>query len=88
MKSKLKFLKNMNCPDQAKCLEVLELMLDGEATAEQKKQFELQIKNCMPCYKQYNLDKAIKEMLLDKVEVKEVPVGLVDNIRTKIRSEL
>ena len=86
LKSKLKFLKDMNCPDQANCLKILQLMLDNEADETQKKQFELQIKNCMPCYKMYHLDAAIKEVLQSKIETKPVPDDLVDTIKLKIKN--
>lgn len=86
LKGKLKFLKNMECPDQANCFKILQLMLDNEANEAQKKQFELQIKNCMPCYERYHLDAAIKEVLQTKVEVKSVPDDLVDTIKLKIKN--
>ena len=40
LKSRLKFLKNMHCPDQANCFKILQLMLDNEADEAQKAQFE------------------------------------------------
>ncbi len=86
LKSKLKFLKNMNCPDQARCFEILQLVLDEEADEAQRERFELQIKNCMPCYKRYNLDVAIKDVLKNKIEVKSVPEDLVDSIKFKIKN--
>ncbi|MDN5205179.1 anti-sigma factor [Fulvivirgaceae bacterium BMA10] len=86
LKSKLKFLRNMQCPDKANCFEILELMMDGEATEEQKKSFELQIQHCMPCYKKYHLDVAIKEVLQTKLNNKPAPVDLVDSIKLKINN--
>lgn len=86
LKSRLKFLKNMHCPDQANCFKILQLMLDNEADEAQKAQFEWQIKNCMPCYKMYRLDAVIKEVLQTKIEVKSVPDDLVDTIKLKIKN--
>ena len=86
LKSKLRFLKNMDCPDQANCFKILQYMLDNEADEAQREQFELQIKNCMPCYKRYHLDAAIKEVLRNKIEVKSVPDDLVDTIKLKIKN--
>ena len=86
MKGKLKFLKNMNCPDQAKCFELLELALDGAVDVKQREQFEMQIKNCMPCYQKYNLDQAIKDLVRTKLENKTAPQGLAENIINQIKS--
>ena len=86
LKSRLKFLRNMECPDQANCFKTLQLVLDNEADDAQKAQFELQIKNCMPCYKRYHLDAAIKEVLQTKIEMKSVPDDLVDSIKLKIKN--
>ena len=86
LKCKLRFLKNMDCPDQAKCFKVLQFVLDEEADEAEKAQFKIQIKNCMPCYEKYHLDAAIKEVLQTKLEVKPVPEDLVDNIKLKIKN--
>jgi len=45
------------------CMEMLQSILDGQATKEQKDYFKQHMDGCMPCYKSYNLDMAIKELL-------------------------
>ncbi len=86
LKSKLKFMKSMDCPDQSNCFKVLQFMIDQEASESEKEQFRLQIKNCMPCYKRYHLDVAIKELLQNKIPSKSVPEDLVETIKIKIKN--
>lgn len=73
------------CQESKKCLEILELLLDGEADQEQAEFFHAHIENCMPCYKHYNLEKTIREILQTKIEKKTVPNDLVESIKTKIK---
>ncbi|SDK41890.1 hypothetical protein SAMN05421823_102687 [Catalinimonas alkaloidigena] len=70
---------------EARCFELLHIVIDGEATPEEVEFFNLHAKECMPVYETYQLDVAIKKVLCHKVKKKEVPVGLVDSIRSKIR---
>jgi anti-sigma factor (TIGR02949 family) len=73
------------CQESKKCMEILELLLDGEADSEQEVFFRDHIERCMPCYQHYNLEKTIKELLKTKIEKKPVPNDLVDSIKLKIK---
>lgn len=73
------------CKESKKCIEILELLLDGEASKEQEAFYYDHIEKCMPCYQYYNLDKTIKEILKTKIERKPVPQDLVSNIKLKIK---
>jgi mycothiol system anti-sigma-R factor len=65
------------------CLEMLHYILDGEATSEQKEYFRSHMDGCMPCFKAYNLDMAIKELL--KTRCGEcAPADLVEKIKVQI----
>jgi anti-sigma factor (TIGR02949 family) len=88
----------MNSPDQSKmkqdcsnsreCLEMLQLILDGEATTEQKDHFlKDHLEQCMPCYKNYHLEVAIRELLKTKCS-QHAPQELVDDIRKKVIQKL
>jgi mycothiol system anti-sigma-R factor len=68
------------------CMEMLQAILDGEATVEQKEYFKQHMDHCMPCYKEYNVDMAIKELLKAKCCGGNCPEGLADQIRSKINS--
>ena len=69
-----------------RCLELLELITDGEASAEEERQFHKHIDECLPCFETYNLEKSIKEMLRTKLEKKQVPDDLIRSIKEKIRN--
>jgi len=74
-----------NCDE---CLKLLELILDGEASDEQKKSFTIHIDNCKNCYEYYNLELTIKKLLKEKIESQPVPLDLVDSIKFKVRNNL
>ncbi len=69
-----------------KCLELLELITDNEASSEEEKRFREHINACLPCYESFNLEKSIKEMLQTKLEKKQVPEDLIESIKLKIRN--
>lgn len=73
------------CKESEKCMEILQLLIDGEANNEQESYFRKHIETCMPCYQYYNLEKAIKEILQTKIERKPVPQDLVNTIKLKIK---
>ncbi len=68
------------------CMEMLQSILDGQATKEQKDYFKAHMDGCMPCYKSYNLDMAIKELLQSKCCGGDCPEDLVAQIKAKINS--
>ena len=69
-----------------RCLELLELITDGEASAEEEQQFQKHIDDCLPCYEAFNLEQSIKEMLQTRLEKKQVPDDLIKSIQQKIRN--
>jgi len=68
-----------------RCLELLQLITDGEASPEEEKQFRTHVDECLPCYEAFNLEQSIKEMLQTKLEKKQVPEDLIRMIKRKIR---
>lgn len=73
-------------PSCKRCLELLELVADGEASPEEEKHFNDHINECLPCFETYNLEKSIKEMLQTKLDKKQVPEDLINSIKQKIRN--
>ena len=74
-----------DCPQQAKCFEILNLLLDNENTNEEEKYFYDHIDECWSCFKDYELEKAIRELVKTKLEKKSVPSGLIEDIKIQIR---
>jgi mycothiol system anti-sigma-R factor len=66
------------------CMEMLQTILDGEATEEQKNYFKAHMDVCMPCYKTYDLDMAIKKLLQSKCCGGDVPNELIDQIKSQV----
>ncbi len=78
------FIKKKPQPTCSECLQSLQLLVDGEATADEEQYFRKHIDECVPCYDFYNLEKSVKEVLQKKIEKKEVPPALLKSIKDKI----
>ena len=77
-----------DCQNQRECFEMLQLILDGEASSQQKEHFlKDHLEQCMPCYKNYNLEVAIRELLKTKC-TQHAPQDLVESIKKKVSQNL
>lgn len=77
-----------DCENKRDCLQLLQSILDGEATPEEKDHFlKDHLEQCMPCYKNYNLEMAIRQLLKTKCS-DSAPQELVDSIRKKVTENL
>ena len=73
-----------NCPNQRDCIEMLQSIIDGEASAEQRHEFVTNhMEKCMPCFKTYHLEMALKDLVKAK-STGQCADGLVDEIKAKI----
>lgn len=72
------------CNDFDKCLRILNLMLDNEATKSQEEFFKSHIENCMVCFAHYNVEKQLRQLIKNKCNNKSVPSALANEIRGKI----
>jgi anti-sigma factor (TIGR02949 family) len=79
-----KLLKDDYCNQKDICAEILQLMLDGEASSEQEEYFTTHIEECNHCLKAYELEKAIRQLVKTKVKRELVPQDLISDIRFKI----
>ena len=78
----------LNNGKKSTCLEMLQVILDGEATDEQKKYFSQHMDNCLPCFKGYELDMAIKQLVKSKCCGGEAPEELIEKIRITIAQKI
>jgi len=77
-----------DCPNKQECMEMLQLIVDGEASQEQKDHFlKFHLEQCMPCYNNYHLEVAIRQLLKTKCSG-EAPQELIDSIKTKVIQNL
>jgi mycothiol system anti-sigma-R factor len=70
---------------QPSCMEMLQAIIDGDATHEQQVKFKEHIDECMPCYKKYNLEITIKELVKSKCCGNGAPPDLIDSIKNHIK---
>ena len=70
--------------DHQECMRILSLVLDEEATPEQREYYNKHLKDCMPYYEIYNLDLAIKDLIKKNCAGQPVPSDLAQSIRAKI----
>ncbi len=73
------------CENHTECMKMIQAILDGEASEEEKEHFRQNIDVCIPCIKQYHLEKCIKESLSNKIERKPCPENLVNAIKVKLQ---
>ena len=73
-----------SCSDYDKCLRILNLILDNEATTKQEEYFYSHIENCKVCFAHFNIEKQIRQLIKSKLCNKSVPSALANEIRSKI----
>lgn len=73
--------------DQEKCVEMLQLIVDEQASQEQIAFFKEHVAICKSCLDNYTLDNAIKKALQTKLESKCCPDEVVNRIKAAISSE-
>ncbi|MCU0325696.1 MAG: hypothetical protein MUF45_10650 [Spirosomaceae bacterium] len=79
------------CENHAKCMQMIQAVLDGSATPEEVEHFKTHMHDCMPCIDGYQLEKSIKEAMQAKVEKKCCPQATlmtinIDDNQRKSRS--
>lgn len=70
------------------CMEMLQVILDGEASAEQKEYFKGHMDKCLPCFKGYELDMAIRQLVKSKCCGGEAPEDLIEQIKITIAQKI
>lgn len=74
----------VGCSEFEKCLKILYLMLDNEASQQEEQYLYGHIDNCMVCFEQYEVEKQIRLLLKTKMDQMPLPSGLAENIKEKI----
>jgi len=76
--------KSNKCPEEEHCLELARLMLDEESTADDKQYVMKHIGSCYKCYDNYDVEKAIREVVKQKCKNLKIPQDVTNQIREKI----
>ena len=72
------------CNDFEKCLKILNLKLDNEASEDQEAFFNTHIGKCMICFAHYNIELQLRRLIKTKVNHRPIPEELAQEIRLKI----
>ena len=78
---------NQETPACAKCLEILESIVDQEATLEEEVFFRKHIDKCSACLGSYELQVEVKRLLKKNVGKVQVPEDLALRIKELITAE-
>lgn len=70
------------------CMEMLQLMLDTDVTDEQRDYFKQHIDHCLPCYKNYDLEMTIKELIKTNCCGNDVPAEVIEQIKIQITQKI
>ncbi len=79
-------LMKEQCENHVQCMKVIQMILDGEASEDEKEHFRQNMEKCMPCIKTYHLEKCIKDSLQNKVERRPCPERLVAAIKAQLHN--
>lgn len=74
-----------DCTDSNVCLEMLYRVIDGQASADEEASFGHKIENCMSCFKRYQYEKSMKDVIISKIDKKSVPSSLAEDIIFKVK---
>ena len=69
----------------ANCMEMLQIVLDGQATEEQLKYWKAHTGICHPCYEKYKLDTAVIEKIKSECCCSKVPQDVIEQLSKKIK---
>jgi mycothiol system anti-sigma-R factor len=72
------------CSNQKNCMEMLQLIVDGEASAEEREHFLTHhLEECLPCYRNYHLEVEIRQLLKAKCSG-QAPQDIIDTIKARV----
>ncbi|SMG50442.1 anti-sigma factor, TIGR02949 family [Marivirga sericea] len=74
----------MEVEQKQACTELLELVIDGQATQKQHDELMGHLEKCEECREEYLLSKSIKDSLKNHIKPSTSPTGLANSIQNKI----
>lgn len=73
-------------PDCEKIVSLLDMIIDGEATEEDKSYFFTHVEICKPCFEAHQKHQHLKEVLKANIKRKDFPTSLLSSIKTVIKA--
>lgn len=74
--------------DCERVVELLDMIIDGEATDDDKQYFFKHLETCQDCFKAHDKHQQLKVFLKDNIKRKTVPVNLMGSIKTIIHETI
>lgn len=74
----------MIAEENLKCTELLNLVIDGQASKEQELELMQHVHNCPKCKNEFELNTSIKESLRERLKRINTPKELSSTIQSKI----
>ena len=78
--------RKARCPKEEHWLKLVRLMLDGQTTDEENAYVIKHVNSCYRCYNNFDLEKAIREALKNKLINIKVSDALIVEINRKAKS--
>lgn len=78
--------KNDYNADCKEFVSIIQLVLDGEATEEQKAMLFEECESCKDRAQQFSIEKALHELIRSKIDKAPLPCELPDQIRARIKA--
>jgi hypothetical protein len=73
----------MSCEHHQDCIQLIQRILDGEASLVEKQRFFANKDQCMPCQKGYELELSLKKNIKSKCQL-SCPEQIIQQIRLKL----
>jgi anti-sigma factor (TIGR02949 family) len=73
-------------PDCVKVVALLDQIIDGEATEEDRTYFFSHVETCKACFEAHQKHQRLKEVLQENIQRKAVPANLLSSIKNVIKA--
>jgi hypothetical protein len=73
------------CENHAECLKMIQAILDGHASNDEKDHFRDNMDRCLPCIEMYRLEKCVKESLQNRITKVPCPDNILAAIQAKLK---
>ena len=77
---------DISSPDCEKIVSLLDMIIDGEATPEEKTYFLTHVETCKSCFDAHNKHQQLKVVLKDNIKRRVVPTNLLSSIQSVIKA--
>ena len=80
------FGSKLTCSNCVRVHELLNVIIDDEASKEEEQFFKGHIDECAPCLEKYNVERSLIDKIKSKLSHKCCPENVVNSIKEQIKS--